>query len=54
MLFAIFFNISIGETSVLGINILLFVISIFVAWGRFKRSPIPPKYQVRRLTFNHK
>jgi hypothetical protein len=49
MLFAIFFNISIGETSVLGINILLFLIAIFIAWGRFKKSVINSKDQV----FNH-
>jgi uncharacterized membrane protein YphA (DoxX/SURF4 family) len=54
MLLAIFFNISMGETSVLGINIILFLIAIFVAWGRFTRSPIPPKYTVRRLSLNQK
>lgn len=54
MLLAIIFNISIGETSVLGINILLFLVSIFIAWGRFKRSPIPSKYPVRRLSLNQK
>ena len=54
MLLATIFNISIGETSVLGINILLFLVSIFIAWGRFKRSPIPPKYPVHRLSLNQK
>jgi putative oxidoreductase len=54
MLLAIIFNISIGETSVLGINILLFLVSLFIAWGRFKRSPIPPKYPVRRFSLNQK
>jgi hypothetical protein len=54
MLLAIFFNISMGETSVLGINILLFLIAIFIAWGRLNRSPIPPKYPVRRLSLNQK
>jgi hypothetical protein len=54
MLLAIFFNISMGETSVLGINILLFLLAIFIAWGRFTRSPIPPKYTVRRLSLNQK
>lgn len=44
MLLAIFFNISMGETSVIGINITLFLIAIFVAWGRFKKSVISPKY----------
>lgn len=54
MLLAIFFNISMGETSVIGINILLFLIAVFIAWGRFKKSPIPPKYQVRRYSLNQK
>jgi putative oxidoreductase len=54
MLLAIIFNISMGETSVIGINILLFLIAMFVAWGRFTRSPIPPKYPVRRLSLNQK
>ncbi len=46
MLLAVIFNISMGETSVIGINIILFLIAIFVAWGRFKKSEILPKYQV--------
>lgn len=54
MLLAIIFNLSIDETSVLGINVLLFLVSIFVAWGRFTRSPIPPKYPVRRLSIIQK
>lgn len=54
MMLAIFFNVSMGETSVIGINILLFLIAMFVAWGRFTRSPIPPKYPVRRLSLNQK
>lgn len=54
MLLAIFFNISMGETSVLGINILLFLIAIFIAWGRLNKCPIPPKYPVRRLSLNQK
>jgi hypothetical protein len=54
MLLAIIFNLSIDETSVLGINVLLFLVAIFVAWGRFTRSPIPPKYPVRRLSIIQK
>jgi hypothetical protein len=46
MLLAIFFNISMGETSVIGINIILFCIALFVAWGRYKKSSIPPKYHM--------
>ena len=46
MLLAIVFNISLGETSVIGLNIILFLMAIFIAWGRFKKSAISPKYQV--------
>ena len=46
MLSATIFNISIGETSVLGINILLFLVSIFIAWGRYKKSSISTKYHL--------
>ena len=49
MLFATIFNISMGETSVIGINILLFMLAIFVAWGRFKKAAIAPKYHL----YNH-
>jgi hypothetical protein len=54
MLGAIIFNISIGETSVLGINVLLLLISIFVAWGRFKKSAIQPKYHVYKQSLDQK
>ncbi|MBK6913566.1 MAG: DoxX family protein [Ignavibacteriales bacterium] len=54
MLLATLFNISMGETSVIGINILLFLLAIFVAWGRFKKSLIPPRYPVRRYSLNQK
>jgi hypothetical protein len=46
MLLAIIFNISMGETPVIGINIILFCTAIFVAWGRFKKFSIPPKYHM--------
>lgn len=46
MLLAVIFNISIGHISVIGINIILFWIAVFVAWGRFKKSPIPTKYSI--------
>ncbi len=32
-----------GETSSLGLNVLLLVMALFVAWGRFKRAPIESK-----------
>jgi len=52
MLLAIFFNISTGETSVIGINVMLFFIAVFVAWGRFKKSPISPKYHMYKNSLN--
>ena len=53
MLLATIFNISIGETSVIGLNILLFLLSTFVAWGRFKKSPIVPKHLVYKHSLGH-
>jgi hypothetical protein len=46
MLLAILFNLSMGETSIIGINILLFLLAMFVAWGRFKKAAIAPKYHL--------
>lgn len=52
MLLAIIFNISIGETSVIGINIVLFLIAVFVAWGRFKKSPISSNNRLFKNSFS--
>lgn len=46
MLLAIIFNISIGETSKIGLNVVLFFMAVFVAWGRFKKSAISPKHNM--------
>jgi len=54
MLLAIIFNISMGEMSVIGINIILFLIAIFVAWGRYKKSVITPEYQVFKPSLDKK
>lgn len=43
MLFALIFHITKGEFSVIGINIILGLIAIFVAWGRTKKVPVQPK-----------
>jgi putative oxidoreductase len=43
MLFAVFFHVSRGETSAIGMNFVLIAIAAFVAWGRFKKAPIAPK-----------
>ncbi len=37
MLSAIIFHVSRGEASVIGFNIFLAAIAVFVAWGRFKK-----------------
>lgn len=40
---AMFFHLSKGETSVIGVNLLFMVIAVFIAWGRFQRAPIYAK-----------
>jgi len=42
-LFAVGFHVSRGETGVIGMNILILLIALVVAWGRFKKAPIAPK-----------
>jgi putative oxidoreductase len=37
------FHLSRGESSVIGMNILLIALAAFVAWGRSKKVPIAPK-----------
>ncbi len=44
MLFALIFHITKGEFSVIGMNIILGLIAVFVAWGRTKKAPIQPKF----------
>ncbi len=44
MLLASIFHISRGENSVIGINLVIMALSLFVAWGRMKKSLIIPKY----------
>ena len=43
MLFALIFHISQGEFSVIGMNIIIGLIAVFIAWGRTKKVPIQPK-----------
>jgi len=45
-LFAIVFHVSRGETSVIGMNFILFLIAVFIAWGRAKKVPITPKHKL--------
>lgn len=43
MVLAFVYHIVKGEYSVLGINVLLAAIALFVAWGRYKKVPILSK-----------
>lgn len=40
MLSAIIFHVSRGEASVIGFNIFVLLIALFIAWGRFNKVPI--------------
>lgn len=43
MLFASLFHLSRGEISVIGFNLVLMGIALFIAWGRSKKIPVLPK-----------
>jgi uncharacterized membrane protein YphA (DoxX/SURF4 family) len=43
MLCACIFHISRGEASVIGANIVFALLAAIIAWGRFKKVPIPAK-----------
>lgn len=43
MVLAASFHVARGELDALPINFALGVLSAFVAWGRFKKAPIPPR-----------
>lgn len=43
MVFAAIFHLLKGEFPVIGFNLVLLVLAIFVAWGRFKKVPVLPK-----------
>jgi putative oxidoreductase len=43
MAFAMVFHLGRGETSVIGMNLVFGLIALFIAWGRSKRAPIPPR-----------
>lgn len=43
MVAASVFHISRGEASQIGINIFFLLVAVFIAWGRQKKAPIPPK-----------
>jgi putative oxidoreductase len=43
MLFAAIFHVMRGEMPVIGINLLIGALAIFIAWGRSKKAPIQPR-----------
>ena len=43
MVLASIFHVSQGEASVIGMNIILMGVALFIAWGRFKKAPIHAK-----------
>ena len=43
MLFAAIFHASRGEFSSIGMNVILSLVALFIAWGRSKKAPIQPK-----------
>jgi uncharacterized membrane protein YphA (DoxX/SURF4 family) len=43
MLFAAIFHITRGELGALPTNLVLGALAAFVAWGRFRKAPIPPR-----------
>lgn len=44
MLFAMIFHLSMGEMNVIGMNIIMMGIALFIAWGRLKKVPILSKH----------
>lgn len=42
MVFAFVYHITKGEYEVLGINVILGALALFIAWGRYKKVPIQP------------
>ncbi len=43
MVLAMAFHLSRGEAHVIGVNLVLGSLAAFVAWGRFRGAPIPPR-----------
>ena len=43
MIFAAIFHASRGEFSAIGMNVILSLIALFIAWGRSKKAPIQAK-----------
>ncbi len=42
MVFAFVYHIAKGEYNVLGMNVILAAIALFIAWGRYKKAPVLP------------
>ena len=45
MVFAAVYHVSKGETKVIGINIVIAAVALFIAWGRYGRAAITPKHR---------
>lgn len=43
MVLALAYHIYKGENNLLGINLILGAIALFIGWGRYKKVPIQPK-----------
>ncbi|MBF9254030.1 DoxX family protein [Pontibacter sp. 172403-2] len=43
MIFASIFHLSRGEGAMIGTNIVLALVAVFIAWGRSKKAPIQPR-----------
>jgi hypothetical protein len=43
MALALIFHLTRGETSAVPINFAIGALAVFVAWGRSRKAPIPPR-----------
>jgi hypothetical protein len=43
MALAVPFHIMRGEANVIGLHVIVVALSVFVAWGRYRKAPIAPK-----------
>lgn len=43
MVFAAVYHVTKGEYQMIGVNVILGAIALFIAWGRYKKIPILPK-----------
>jgi len=48
MALAVPFHIMRGEANVIGMHLIVVALSLFVAWGRFRKAPITARRTARR------